>query len=295
MSLSPETRPEAAVIIPHYNDVVRLGRCLAALVPQLVAAGDRVEMIVVDNSSTQSLDPVRAAYPDLRIVTEVKKGAAEARNRGVLETTAARIFFLDCDCVPAPDWLETAFAVMDRADVIGGRIDVFDETPAPRSGAEAFEAVFAFDNRGYVEKKGFSVTANLLTRRDVFEATGPLIHGLSEDLDWCRRATAKGYALAYEDGLRVSHPSRSDWAALVKKWRRVTDESFGVNGKGPKRRLVWAAKALAMPASVLAHAPKVLRHPGLSAGEKRTGLAMLARLRLSRMGWMLRQAATGRV
>lgn len=287
--------PAAAIIIPHHDDAERLLRCLGALMPQAAAAAatGEIEVIVVDNASTASLDPVRAAYPGLRLVLEPAKGAAHARNRGVAETVAPLLFFLDCDCVPAPGWLAAARAAAGKGDLVGGRIDVFDETPPPRSGAEAFEAVFAFDNRGYVERKGFSVTANLVTRRDVFLATGPFVHGLSEDLDWCRRATAKGFRLAYDDALRVSHPTRRDWAALRRKWRRTTDEGFGVNGRTPLRRLAWACKALAMPLSVLAHAPRVLRHPALTGAERASALATLARLRLVRMAWMLRQAARG--
>lgn len=283
---------EAAVIIPHYNDVARLLRCLDALLPQMRQMPGGVEVVVIDNASTENLSPVRTAHPGLRIVTEPCQGAAEARNRGVTETTALRLFFLDCDCVPDPDWLATALRIADRADVVGGSIRVFDETPRPRTGAQGFEAVFAFDNRAYVQDKGFSVTANLLTRRDVFLATGPMINGLSEDLDWCRRAAAKGFRLIYADELRVAHPSRGDWAALVRKWRRLTEEGFGVNGHSAAARLKWATKALAMPVSILAHAPKALRHPGLTAGERARALATLARLRLTRMVWMLRQAVT---
>ena len=83
---------DAAIIIPHFNDVTRLTRCLAALLPTVPPG---VEVVVVDNGSTESLDPVRAAWPDLRIVTEDRKGAYAARNRGVAETTAQRLFFLD--------------------------------------------------------------------------------------------------------------------------------------------------------------------------------------------------------
>ena len=282
---------EAAIIIPHYNDVTRLCRCLTALTPQI---GPGIELVVVDNGSTESLDPLRASWPGLRLVTEAAQGAAHARNRGVAETGAPLLFFLDCDCLPAPDWLQTALAVCGRADVTGGRIEVFDETPPPRTGAQAFEAVFAFDNRAYVTRQGFSVTANLLTRRDVFAATGPFRAGLSEDLDWCRRATARGYRLAYEDGLRVGHPSRGDWPALCRKWRRLTEEGFGVNGTSPRRRLAWAGRALLMPLSILVHLPRVLRHPALrDHGERGRALATLARLRLLRMRWMLAQALRG--
>lgn len=288
----PAARPEAAVIIPHYNDGARLARCLAALMPTVPAS---VEVVVVDNGSTEPPEAACAAHPGLRFVTETRKGAAMARNRGVSETTAPLIFFLDCDCVPAPDWLETAFRVAGRGDIVGGQVTVFDETPPPRSGAEAFETVFAFDTRAYIERDGFSVTANLVTSRAVFEAVGPLIPGLSEDIEWCRRATGKGFSLVHAPELRVAHPTRADWPALHRKWRRLTQELFGLNGTGPAARAKWGLKALAMPLSIPANAPKVLAHPGLNGtGERLAALGMLVRLRLLRAVWMLRQALTGR-
>lgn len=278
----------AAIIIPHYNDVARLVRCLDALMPQ-VREGD--EVIVVDNGSSADLSPVHKAWPDLRVVIEHQKGAACARNRGVAETSAPWLFFIDSDCLPAHDWVATAhrLCAAPPGDLIGGQVTVFDETPAPRSGAEAFETVFAFDFRNYIEQKGFSGSGNLLTRRDVFEATGPFKPGLSEDLEWCRRATSKGFRLVYAEDLRVGHPTRSDWTALARKWQRLTQEEKGLTDKSATSRLRWILKALAMPVSVVAHAPRVLFHPGLSdARERARALGTLARLRFARMIWMLR-------
>ena len=295
---------EVAVIIPHYNDTVRLLRCLEALAPQFAAAPGRAETVIVDNGSTDPLDAVRAAaaaLPGVRVVAEGDRGAATARNRGVAATGAPVIAFLDSDCVPDPDWLATLLRLAPGlgsggdAELLGGRIGVFDETPPPRTGAEAFETVFAFDNRSYVGRKGFSVTANLVTLRRVFEAVGPLVGGVSEDLDWCRRAVAAGYRLAYADELSVTHPTRSDWSALERKWRRMTVEGFGSNGGGPLDRLRWAGRALIMPASIVAHAPRVLCHPELSGQERRRALETLARLRLRRCVWMLRQALGGEI
>ena len=289
------TNARLAIIVPHYNDVARLRRCLDALVPQMTAT---VELVVADNASTEDLSPIRAAHPDVAIVTQPEAGAAAARNAGVAATTAPSLAFLDADCVPAPDWLATAQDIAARQGdaVTGGRIDVFDETPGPRSGAEGFETVFAFDQAGYIADKGFSVTANLVTTRAVFAATGPFVPGLSEDLDWCRRATAAGFALHYAPDLAVSHPTRSDWAALERKWRRLTEESWGLRARGARpgagARAAWAARALvALPASIPAHAPRILRDKRLSRDERRAALLTLARLRLTRAGWMLRQAA----
>ncbi|WP_095587758.1 glycosyltransferase family 2 protein [Actibacterium ureilyticum] len=281
--------PGFAIIIPHYNDHARLERCLTALLRNDLTGA---EVVVADNRSDPPLDALAAQFPTVRFVTEPTRGAAAARNRGVAETTAPLLFFLDADCVPAPDWVATALRVSRPDTVIGGRIDVFDEGTGPRSGAQAFETVFAFNQRAYVRDKGFSVTANLLTTRAVFQAVGPFVVGLSEDVEWCQRATAAGFDLIYEDRLVVAHPSRGDWPALSKKWRRMTDEAFGSAGHDIAGRLRWAGKALLMPISILVHLPRVLRHPALRDGRERLRCAaVLVRLRLTRAGWMLRQAA----
>lgn len=279
---------EIAVIIPHYNDLVRLDRCLAVL-----TAGDLagVEIVVADNGSTVDLGPVQARYPMVRFVTETQKGAGHARNRGVAESTAPILAFTDSDCLPAADWLEMARRTGRRTDgdIWGGRVDVFDETPPPRSGAEAFEAVFAFDWRSYIEKKGFTVTANAVTRREVFDDAGPFQAVVTEDKEWCLRAAAKGWRVRAAPEMRVGHPSRSDWPALRRKWQRTTQETYQLEG-GSKPR--WVLRALAMPASALAHLPRILFSDRLAGPRERlAGAAVLLRLRWLRMVWMLRQAA----
>ncbi len=284
---------QAAIIIPHFEDVARLRRCLAALDQPGRAA---VEVVVVDNGSRQPLTAVAAEFPAVRIVVEPAKGAAAARNRGVRETTAPRLWFLDADCAPAPDWIATALRLADSADIVGGDVALFDETPGPRSGAAAFEAVFAFRVRRYVERVGFAVTANMLTHRRVFEAVGPFVPGLSEDKDWGLRARAAGFRLAFAPALRVAHPARPDWPALLGKWRRLTREGFALQGTGAWARMRWAIRALALPPSALVDAPKVLVSPRLAGpAERLAALRVLFRLRGLRFVWMLRQAFGGPV
>ena len=285
---------QVAVIIPHHEDPVRLARCLAALTtaPGRAAA----EILVVDNGSAADLAPLRARFPAVRFVVEHERGAAAARNRGMVETRAPRLAFLDADCLPAQDWLDRAATLpLPGGDgLLGGRIDTFDETPPPRSGAQAFEAVFAFRQAAYVRRKGFSVTANLVVSRRAAEATGPMRPGLSEDMDWCHRARAAGFALAYAPDLVVAHPTRADRAALVAKWRRLVREAHALHQARGGGRLGWALRALAMPAIALWQAPQVLRAPQLSGwGERGGALRTLAAMRLRRGWWMLGQALRG--
>lgn len=278
---------DIAVIIPHYNDHHRLARCLEALGASPLSGAD---VVVVDNGSDPPVDDIVARHPGMRLVSEPRKGAAAARNRGVAETTAPRLAFLDADCVPGANWLAVARAQAEAGTVTGGFVGVFDETDPPRSGAEAFETVFAFRQERYIEEKGFSVTANLVTTRAVFDATGPFIVGLSEDADWCRRAVAGGARLRYCPELQVDHPTRSDWSALRRKWQRLTRESFALHRQGGGGRGRWAVLALAMPFSALAHLPRVLTHSGLDgSGERLAAVGTLLRLRLLRGRWMLGQ------
>ena len=288
-----ETSPRFAIIIPHYNDLARLERCLAALEAQ-----DRhdVEVVVADNASTVDLLPLAARFGWVRIVHQPEAGAGLARNAGVAATSAPWLFFIDADCLPAADWLDQArrIAAGDPDTVTGGRVDVFDETPPPRSGAEAFETVFAFRMRRYLEDEGFLGAGNLVVSRAAFLKAGAFRPAVSEDKEWSQRAAANGLRLAYDDALAAGHPSRSDWPALRRKWKRVTEESYALRQARGAGRLGWALRACLMPASVLAHASQVLAHPDLSARERARGLLTLARIRLARMGWMLSQAILDR-
>ena len=287
------TTSDLAIIVPHYNDVPRLERMLQALMPQMRPG---VELVIGDNASTDDLDGIRALWPDLRIVTETRRGAAEARNTAVAATTAPGLAFIDSDFLPADDWVARARHVAATAGdrVTGGQVDVFDEPPPPRSGAEAFETVFAFDFKTYIEKKGFTGAGNMVTTRRVFDDTGPFVAGLSEDLDWSTRAVAAGYPLTYDPDLVVAHPTRQDWEALRRKWMRLTEESWGLKARdghhGLPARLGWTLRALiGLPASIPAHLPRILRHASLSPAEKRAAALTLIRLRLLRVKWMLAQ------
>lgn len=297
-SAPPVQGLQAAIIIPHYNDIVRLRTCLDALVPQITALTPEggtcpVELVVIDNGSTQDLGAIQTDFPQARFLTEPQKGAAPARNTGVRESTAPCLFFIDADCVPDADWLKTALELSGWDGIIGGRVDVFDETPPPRTGSEAFETVFAFHQEEYVSRKNFSVTANLLTTRKVFEETGPFDGTVVEDSDWCQRAVALGWPIAYHPELGVGHPSRSDWPALRRKWKRTTAENYFAGGTDPVSRMRWALRSGAVLASIPVHIPRVLRHPALASGERGPCIGVLIRLRILRAGWMLRQAVFG--
>lgn len=283
---APDPAPAVSIVVPHYNDLERLDRCLDRLVAQILPEGGRFEIVVADNGSPQGEAAVAACIAGrARLVPAPEKGAGPARNAGVAATRAPLLAFTDADCLPQPGWLAAGLAKLAAFDLVGGRMVVVPEHDGTRTGAEAFELVFAFDNERYVREDGYTVTANLFCSRAVFDTVGPFRTGVSEDMEWSRRATAKGFTLGYAADAVVGHPPRPDWPALIGKWRRIEAERFLLELQSrPRGRLRWLARSWMMPVSILAHLPRIWRSPELhSAAERRAAAWTLARLRLWRM------------
>ena len=279
MSLA-QGSPRVSVIVPHFNDLLRLDHCLACLGAQTFPR-DQCEIIVADNGSPQGEDAVQAVIAGrARLVIAKEKGAGPARNAGVAAARGEILAFTDADCLPEPSWLAEGVDALGRYDLVGGQVSVVVADPDRPSAVEAFEAVFAFDNETYVNRLGFTVTANLFCPKALFERVGGFRTGVSEDLDWSHRARDAGYRLGYASAAGVGHPARASWAELRAKWRRLNSETLGLQSNTPAGRLKWALRSLLMPASAIVHTPKVMLSSKLHGWPARLGaLMVLYRLR----------------
>lgn len=275
--------PTVSVIIPHYQDLGGLALCLASLERQTFAKRE-FEVVVSDNQSPAGeAEVARVIAGRARLVLCAEKGAGPNRNSGVAASSGKILAFIDSDCVAEPQWLEKGVAGLAQFDFVGGRVKVLVDDPARMTGAEAFEAVFAFDFATYINKKGFTGAGNMLCRRAVFEAVGGFSNGLSEDVEWSHRATGKGFRLGYIPEATVGHPARRNWEELRAKWARVNAETYRLHLHNGRGVLPWVARCLALPLSALAHTPKVLTSEQLRRSRERVlALAMLYRLRVWR-------------
>ena len=276
--------PQISVIIPHYDQVAALDACLNSLERQSLPR-DRFEIVVVDNASPGGIEPVRAVVGErARLLVEAAKGAGPARNRGA-EAASGEVFaFIDADCVASERWLEEGLAGLVLHDIVGGRVDVSVGDEHAMTGPEAFERVFAFDFRSYIEDKGFTGSGNLFCRRQVFEKVGGFRAVVSEDRDWCHRATALGFTLGYHENAAIAHPARVHWDELTRKWGRINRETLALDKDKPWGRLRFLARSWLLPASILPHATRVLRTAKLPDGRSRLrAIGTLAAIRLWRM------------
>jgi GT2 family glycosyltransferase len=287
--------PKVSVIVPHYRDLERLDLCLAALASQSFPR-EGFEIVVADNSSPEGAAAVeRAIAGRARLVVVPEKGAGPARNGGVAASKGEILAFTDCDCLPEPDWLAEGVRALESHDFVGGRMEVLVDDPRRMTPAEAFERVFAFDNESYVIRKGFTVTANLFCRRELFDRVGGFRVGVSEDVEWCHRALAAGYRIGYAARAGAGHPARRTWPELVGKWRRLNSETYQLYAARRGGRLVWLARSAALPLSALVHSPKVFASGELtSMGQRLSALGVLYRQRFWRFFDALRLALADR-
>lgn len=280
--------PQVSVIIPHYNDLGGLELCLESLRRQRLAR-DRFEIIVADNNSAGGVGAVRRMAPDIAVVPAPEQGAGPARNAGVAVARGRILAFIDADCVAEKDWLIEGIAALDRYDYAGGQVVTKIADPRRMTPAEAVEAVFAFNFRRYIEEDKFSGTGNLFVPRSVFDRVGGFRAGVSEDMDWCRRANAMGLRLGYAERAVVHHPARREWRDLKRKWDRIIDERIALAREQPRWRLRWLRYAGTIAVSPLIHWVRVVRSPRLVGPRaKYRGLLGLLRIRSYRAGRMLR-------
>lgn len=76
------TVPYASVVVPVYNDRVRLERCLTALELQTYPP-DRYEVIVADNGPREPITDLMERLPHARTAVDGRPGPYAARNTGI--------------------------------------------------------------------------------------------------------------------------------------------------------------------------------------------------------------------
>jgi GT2 family glycosyltransferase len=109
--------PDLSVVICSLNGAAGVDRALAALAVQTMA--DRLEVVLVDDGSTDGTAAVGRAHGATVVRHEVNRGLAAARNSGVAAAWAPIVAFLDDDCEPDPTWAERLLAAYDDEHVVG--------------------------------------------------------------------------------------------------------------------------------------------------------------------------------
>lgn len=90
-------RPLVSVIIPCYNHARYLPDAISSVCKQDYP---NIEIIVVDDGSTEDIRSVVNNYNSIKYIRQSNKGLCAARNTGIIECSGEYLLFLDAD-----DWL----------------------------------------------------------------------------------------------------------------------------------------------------------------------------------------------
>ena len=91
-----------SIVVPAYNEEKYIGDCLKSITAN--RTGDILEIIVIDNASTDSTFDIAKTFPGVRVVQEPQKGLTRARQRGLMEAKGDLVAYLDADTRMPPGW-----------------------------------------------------------------------------------------------------------------------------------------------------------------------------------------------
>lgn len=206
---------KVSIIIPVRNRPDDIGRCLTSLCT-LDRGGVSLEIIVVDDGSTDHTAGTAARYRVTVLQTGRRRGASFCRNLGAARAAGDLLLFLDSDCTAAADWIRELVRGFDDPAVAacGGLVD----SDMKKKGLDRYEQVKSSLMMGHRERDSrdegdffYLPTCNLAVRKAAFQAVGGFRERLhvGEDVDLCWRLLDRGHAIAYRPSARVFHRHRN--------------------------------------------------------------------------------------
>ena len=239
-SHDPQKQQFVSVIIPVYNDLDRLKKCLETLRNQTYDH-KLYEVIVVDNASDQDIVNSLDDFSDfVSVYQESTPGSYAARNKGIAVAKGNILAFTDSDCLPESGWIEAGvnkLLSIPNCGLVAGKIDLFFRNPHQLTTVEVYETIeLDFPQDRLLETEHFGVTANLFTYRTVIDKIGNFNANLKSggDKQWGNRVFDAGYQQAYAEDACIKHPARYSWNQLYKRVTRI-------NGGIHDRRKVGAS------------------------------------------------------
>lgn len=233
--------PQASVIIPTgYPDRARLA--VEALLEQSLPP-DMYEIILVApetyKSLFESIEKIRTVF------TENLYPPGRMRNLGAKIACGHLLFFLDDDCIPPGDWLETMISEMNRQSdvaVLGCRVITSNKSFWSEC---ADYAIFSPYQR-FKRTLGSLGSAALTVKRDVFHEVAGFDENLtaSEDWDFCLRVIRSGRKCLFIPEVEILHQHRRESFSDIMKSAFLSGYRSGlfVQQKYPDK-MSWLARS----------------------------------------------------
>lgn len=179
--------PLVSCLIPVFNGARYLGEAIDSALAQ---SYPRIEIVVIDDGSTDGSGAVATAYADrVRYIRQENGGPPAARNRGIREARGAIIAFLDSDDLWHPEKIERQVAPLQHRNELDGCLcyaKMFWIDELADEGAR-------FESHPRTQAPGYG-SSTLVVRRGLFDRVGEFDPTLrfGDLVDWFLRAERSG-------------------------------------------------------------------------------------------------------
>lgn len=265
--------PLVSVVIPVYNQVALLRRCLETLAGQ---QGVELDVILVDDQSPEDPSAVAREHPWVTLIRlERNSGYAEANNRGLQAARGAYLLFLNSDTELPPDAVSRLVDALERTPEASGVAPLHREPSGviqrtcyrfptlgtgfvwdsivhrrwPEHPAIRQYTMAEWDHQSecWVEH---AQTSCLLIRREVYDRIGgmdPKLALFYNDTDFCRRMAQCGFRIRFVPEVSITHHGSASVqtfsqaeARIYADRRRYFSKWFGWSGGLAVRSAIWS-------------------------------------------------------
>ena len=191
---SGQEPPLFSIVVPTYNRRLAVIEAAQSALDQSVRD---IELIVVDDGSTDGTAEALAAIADsrLRVIVQPNAGAAAARNRGITEARGRYVAFLDSDDRFLPDHLADLLPLLAQGDDVVAYCRVVVDRGGGRHFLKPWREIRADEgvDRYLMCERGFIQTSSVALRRALAQRVRYREDvGFGDDTDFAVRLSLAG-------------------------------------------------------------------------------------------------------
>lgn len=234
--LPKEEWPSITVVVCAFNAADTLDECLRHTC-QLDY--EPLEVVVVDDGSTDATAAIVARHPRARLVRIDHAGLATARNAGFQAASSEIVAYLDADAYPSPEW-PYYLALGFDSSLVGGAGGPNVSPPTDSMGSQVTahapggpaHVLVNNDRAEHIPGCNMAFWRELLVDVDGFD---PVYTAAGDDVDLCWRVLDRGWQIGFHPAALVWHHRRPTLKAYLKQQRGYGRAEALVEARHPDR------------------------------------------------------------
>jgi glycosyltransferase involved in cell wall biosynthesis len=228
--------PSISVVICAYNAETTLDECLRHT---CALAYPHLEVIVIDDGSTDATAAIAGRYPAARLVTIDHAGLSTARNAGLEAASGQLVAYLDSDAYPTPEWPYYLALGMDSPTVGGVGGPNIPPTDAPLGAQQVARApggpvhvLFTDDRAEHLPGCNMAFWKQTLDEVGGFD---PVYTAAGDDVDVCWKVLDRNWELGFHPAAVVWHHRRPGVRTYLKQQQGYGRAEALVEARHPNR------------------------------------------------------------